>query len=392
VSESPQRNSAKKCEEERQGVVMADVGSFIGVRIRAARKRLDISQDELAVRAGFEHRQSVSQIENGSREVKAAELVRLSRALHVSITELLDAHEPRVPRVCWREEPAAGGKEYEARLLSFCRAYHSARKALEESEPRRLPNPDLNVATAQYRDVDKLALDVAGLLKLGARPASSLADTLENQYDLLIWFAPLRSGGSAACTRGEHGDAILINSDEPPWRRNFDLAHELFHLLTWDTSWGDDQQKRVEPLANRFAASLLLPADELQSARAERCRAGEVDYADLVSIARDFGTSTEALLWRMCNLHWIKREDVDSALGNDGLRRLDKAARRGEWQDPPPLPDRFVRTVFFAYAKGLMSRARLAECLETSLVDLDDRLAQFGIEDGDYHQRIACAG
>jgi len=372
--------------------VMADIGSSIGARIKAARKRLNISQDELAVRAGFEHRQSVSQIENGSREVKAAELVRLCQALHISLTELLDAREPSVPRVCWREEPAAGCKEYEARLLSFCRAYHSARRALEESEPRRLPDPNLNPATARYQDVDKLALEVAGLLKLGARPASSLAGTLENQYDVLIWFTPLQSGGSAACTRGEHGDAILINADEPPWRRNFDLAHELFHLLTWDTSWGDDQRKNVESLANCFAASLLLPADELRAALAERCCGGEVDYADLVSIARDFGVSTEALLWRMCNLWWIKREDVDSALEDDKLRQLDKAARRGGWQDPPPLPERFVRTVFFAYAKGLMSRARLAECLETSLVDLDDQLAQFGIEDGDYHQRIACAG
>ena len=371
---------------------MADVGSSIGERIKAARKRLGISQNELAARAGIEHRQSVAQIETGSREVKATELSRLSRALHVSIAELLDAHEPGEPRVCWREQPAAGGEEHEARLLSFCRAYHSARKALEESEPRRLPEPDLNPATTQYRDVDKLALEVAGLLKLGARPASSLADTLENQYHFLIWFASLQSGGSAACTRGEHGDAILINADEPPWRRNFDLAHELFHLLTWNTSWGDDRQKKVEPLANRFAAGLLLPADELKAALDERCRGGEVDYADLISIARDFGVSTEALLWRKHNLSWIKCEDVDSALAADKLRRLDRVARRGEWQDPPPLPDRYVRTVFFAYAKGLMSRARLAECLETSLEDLDDQLARFGIEDGDYHQRIACAG
>lgn len=371
---------------------MTDVGSSIGERVKAARKRLGITQDELAARAGIEHRQSVSQIENGSREVKATELSRLSRALHVSIAELLDVHEPSVPRVCWRAQPATGGEEYEARLLSFCRAYHSARRALEESEPQRLPEPDLNPATTQYRDVDKLALQMAGLLKLGARPASSLADTLENQYHLLIWFAPLQSGGSAACTRGEYGDAILVNAEEPPWRRSFDLAHELFHLLTWDTPWDEDQRKQVESFANCFASALLLPADELKAALAERCRDGEVDYADLVGIARDFGVSTEALLWRMHNLHWIEREDVDSALADDKHRQLDRSARRGEWQDPPPLPDRYVRTVFFAYAKGLMSRARLAECLETSLEDLDDQLARFGIEDGDYHQRIACAG
>ena len=270
--------------------------------------------------------------------------------------------------------------------------------ALEQSPARKLSGLSLHLGTAQFRDVEKLALETSNLLDLGARPASSLADTLENQYDLLIWFTSLSTGGSAACMRGDFGDAVLINADEPPWRRNFDLAHELFHLLTWDAAQDEglmerpEERKKLESLANHFAASVLVPADELQAALAERCREGELDNADLVSIARDFGVSTQALIWRIHNLHWIEREAVDSALVDQGLRRLDRSARRGSWQDPPPLPDRFVRTVFFAYAKGLMSRARLSECLECSLVDLDDRLAAFGIEDGDYNQRIACAG
>ena len=36
---------------------------------------------------------------------------------------------------------------------------------------------------------------------------------------------------------------ILVNRREPTGRRNFDLAHELFHLLTWDSMPPD----RVEP-------------------------------------------------------------------------------------------------------------------------------------------------
>ena len=51
------------------------------------------------------------------------------------------------------------------------------------------------------------------------------------------------------------------------------LAHELFHLLTWDAmppehfeAAGDTSRNRVERLANNFAAAVLMPAEILGSA------------------------------------------------------------------------------------------------------------------------------
>jgi len=41
--------------------------------------------------------------------------------------------------------------------------------------------------------------------------------------------------GSAASAIGPFGPAILMNSKEAPWRRNYNFAHELFHLITWES-------------------------------------------------------------------------------------------------------------------------------------------------------------
>jgi transcriptional regulator with XRE-family HTH domain len=55
----------------------------LGERVRAARSRLGLSQEQLAERAGFAHHQIVSQIELGQREIKAVECRRAGGRLRV---------------------------------------------------------------------------------------------------------------------------------------------------------------------------------------------------------------------------------------------------------------------------------------------------------------------
>ena len=68
---------------------MRDVLVRLGKRIRALRDELDISQEELADRAGI-HRNYISQIEGGKRNVSFYNVVRIARALRVSPSSLID--------------------------------------------------------------------------------------------------------------------------------------------------------------------------------------------------------------------------------------------------------------------------------------------------------------
>lgn len=65
----------------------------LGKRIKALREQLKISQNELAQKLEMD-RASLSLIENGKRSLKADELILLSKAMNISIDELLNIQTP----------------------------------------------------------------------------------------------------------------------------------------------------------------------------------------------------------------------------------------------------------------------------------------------------------
>lgn len=69
---------------------MRDVLVQLGKRIRALRDERDISQEELADRADI-HRNYISQIEGGKRNVSFYNVVKIARALQVSPSGLIDS-------------------------------------------------------------------------------------------------------------------------------------------------------------------------------------------------------------------------------------------------------------------------------------------------------------
>ena len=59
-----------------------------GIALRQARLRLEISQEELAARAGM-HRTYVGQVESGQRNVAIDNLEKLADAVGVPLSEML---------------------------------------------------------------------------------------------------------------------------------------------------------------------------------------------------------------------------------------------------------------------------------------------------------------
>jgi len=359
----------------------------LGARIKDAREAMGLSQEELAERVGFASRQTVSELERGQREVKARELVSIARSLRVDTAALLAEVDPERSAVLWRDRPAVNAEELQAEFLTWCDRYSHVMAATGAAHSRRSPLPAATVDayTFSYRDAEELAVDVARMLGLGARPAGSLQRSLETQFDILIWYLDLGDDGSAACAKGAFGSAMLINRREAPWRRNFDMAHELFHLLTWDSMNSAieadvEVAANAERLANAFAAALLLPADEVKSELESHGVAGSLSRADLVAIARDFDVSSEALLWRLLNIGLgLVPDEVRGLLQDAEFRMLDRASQIGKWWDPSPLPERFVRLAHLASTRGRLSRSKLAAYLDCALMDLSVCLGHYGI-------------
>jgi Zn-dependent peptidase ImmA (M78 family) len=236
---------------------------------------------------------------------------------------------------------------------------------------------------------------IRDFLGLGKRPADILRRVLEEDYAVKLFHAP-GLAGSAASTVGSVGRAVLLNSSEPPWRRNFSLAHELFHLLTWSLVPLERLQsdaalkQRIEKLGENFASGLVLPSEEVSAAWDAKAQNGKTRYTDVIEIARVFGVSTEALIWRMVNLGRIVKKEADRVLADERFRSQDKATMAGIWGvDPPPIPERFVALGFRAWQEGELSRGRLAEFLHTNLGELGKVLAGYGLnENEDYEATL----
>ena len=358
-----------------------------------------MSQLDLADAVGFRSHQIVSGLELGRRDVKAWELARIARALHTTLPALMGLESPRIEgRVFWRlTAPTAEQPKYEARLLERLGRYRRVEQ-LAGAAGHAGPLPRYRLArNDSFARVEQLASRARRDLDLGGRPAMSLAETLEERFGVKIFLDDLGDGESAACVRTEEDAAVLINRNEAPWRQRFSLAHEVFHLVTWDAVLGDLPEgdfpaawaERLEVLANVFASALLLPGDDLRMELESRFGDCEPSDPGLVDLARSYGVSSEALLWRLRALGLMKQQAVRERLGNSSFRRLDRGTMADHWTHPrPDLPDRLTRLVALAYQAGDLSRPTAARFLEKNPAEL----YYLDWEDDDGWSGDACSG
>jgi Zn-dependent peptidase ImmA (M78 family)/DNA-binding XRE family transcriptional regulator len=370
-----------------------ELSKVLGERIMLARKRLKWTQQALADKTGFGSHQIISQIEKGQRELKAWELSELARVLSVEMSDLMGIKETHTSaHVLWRRKPSSEENlaQKESEFLRRCEQYHRVEQLCGIPAREDLPQYTFKPDRISYRDAERTAETVAKLMDLCARPADTLEKTLEERYGVKIWYMPLQEG-SAASTRGQFGSAILMNSKEAPWRRNSNFAHELFHLVTWEAIPPDllasnaELWNRIEKLAQAFAAHLLLPAQELLTEFNSRLEDGAVRQIDIIEIAREFDVSTEMLLYRLGRLGRLSEFTVQSLLNDPGFRADDRKTMPARWWEAPEIPPRFVRLAFAAYQKGNLSRAKLAEYLDASMVDLREELLKYGFDDSEIY-------
>jgi Zn-dependent peptidase ImmA (M78 family)/DNA-binding XRE family transcriptional regulator len=367
---------------------------ILGQRISRLRKNLNLTQKDLAIHLAVGSPQIISQIERGERDVKAWELAKLSKALFVDVSDLLATEHQAVEQpVLWRVLPLSEQAIKEARFLKRCKEYAALEDLSGTTRRRQFPQKDVDPHTVNFSDAARLAEIIRTEFALGARPAASLEKTLEDQFGVKIWYENLDEG-SAAATIGDFGPAILMNRAEAPWRRNYNFAHELFHLITWNSVPAKMLQENqtlwewIEKVANSFASCLLLPGDSVSVEIEERAENGQLEDTDLIEIARKFDVSTEALLFRLLNLRLISKETVDAILSDEDFHSLDRSTMSASWWEPPTVPERFVRLAFIAYQKGRISRARLAHLLDTTLPDVTETLLKYGLDDRESYKKI----
>ena len=366
-----------------------DFNKNIGEKIRQLRNRLNLSQQDFAEQVGISSFQTISDIEKGERELKAYELATFARVLRVNTNELL-TQEKIIEKayVLWRDEPTDFHLK-EANFIKHCENYFKLEQFCNCVIHIELPQKKVDFETIDYDEAELLADEILNKLNLGSSPAENLENVLERNYNVKIFYDDLGIEGSAASTKNKFGSAILMNKNEAPWRRNFSFGHELFHLITWESIPAiykierPERWKKIEKIANVFASNLLLPEMQVNYAFKKCIHADKIKYIDLIQIAREFGVSSEALIYRLCNLGRITKVHVKEVLNDEKFRELDRNSMRGQWWTRPELPERFVRLAFKAYQEAKISRTFMAEYLNQSLLNLKNFLEGYSLYEGD---------
>lgn len=349
---------------------------LIGRRIKALREERGLSQESVANLFGFKDRQTVSAIETGARRVTAEELLLAVESLGAPLEYFTDpfllAGEGRFS---WRQT----GVEVD-RL-----------KACEQSAGRwigafRTLAPQVGYETplmrrvlgltrhAQFEDAMVAGERFVTEFDLGEVPAVRLMEVMERELGILVLMMDTERGISGAACRLPELDAVLIARREVVGRRHFDLAHELFHILTWDAMPPEHTEvamdtggNRTEQLTNNFAAAVLMPAATLAKFGSWSDLAVDKLIRKLHEVANEMRVTASALRWRLVALSELKpavaRSLPDAVLRNN----RPELAENG----PPALFSRpFMEVLGLAIERGSVSVRSVAGLLDLSVEDL----------------------
>jgi Zn-dependent peptidase ImmA (M78 family)/DNA-binding XRE family transcriptional regulator len=360
--------------------------TLIGARIKALREQCGLSQHDLARVFGFKDRQTVSAIETGERRVSAEELLLAVEKLGVSLDYFSDPFLlVGEGKFSWRQTGLRPERlsAYERNAGRWIAAFRRIAPDVGYETP--LLRHSLGLTRHHsFEDAAAAGERFAKEFDLGDVPANALPKVIEERLGLLVLMVNTIEGISGAACRLPELDTVLINRGEVPGRRHFDLAHELFHILTWDamapehieeaTETGGD---RVEQLANSFGSAVLMPTTVVDRFGDWAALGRDELVNKLNRVADELRITASALKWRLVGLRRIARaraqEIPDTALRNNG--------RAVAIVDPPPLFSKpFAKVIARGLDDGRISARRAADLLDLTVDDLPDLFQAHWIE------------
>lgn len=357
-----------------------DINSLIPRRLRALREARGVTQQRLAEILGFKDRQTLTKVESQERRLTAEELVKASEFFAVSLGYFTDPFRLEgEARFSWRRQQNVATDKLQnfencaARWIGLFRALAIGQG--QEVRPLGFRVPLQHTST--FEEAWKIGEATASQMELGKAPALGLRDAIERLGTLVLYVDAIPEVSGAACQLASvHAlNVILINRRESLYRRKFDLAHEFFHLLTWDAMpprhfeslKPTGKEQRIERLADNFASGLLMPMFALEphlDAKAEK----DINLW-LNSVATSLGVSSSALRYRLKNNRCISAAEAaqidESKLRNNGV---------AEVQDEMPalFSRRFMEVLQCGLEQGSISVRRVCSLLDITIDELKD--------------------
>lgn len=356
-----------------------------GERLKYLREQHGMTQEELAKLMNLESRQIISHIETGVRKMTGEDLVACTGIFKVELDYFTNPYIlAGQGSFSWRQSgvPVEELRSFEVKAGEWIGAYRVLRGKLDQ-KPRTLMAEVRLTQKSSYEEAVSAGEAVAAELSLGEVPAKELIRAAEEKLDAIVLMANPQKGISGAACRLPEMNAIIINRQEPLSRRSYDLAHEIFHILTWEAMPPDyidgsnTKKARVEQLADKFASGLLMPSKVMQR-YLDRLDHNHPNFVQSVNeIATELMVSSQALLWRLVSLGRLPIHVCQELTSTDWFKYNGGLLM----DETPPLYSRkFLELVAAALHEGYVSERRIAGLLDLSFDQLEGLYAQHELE------------
>jgi Zn-dependent peptidase ImmA (M78 family)/DNA-binding XRE family transcriptional regulator len=371
----------------------------LGERLKQARERKGMTQADAAAVLDVA-RTTLTAIEQGSRRIKAGELIKLAQAYSQQVSDFVRARPEIVPfQVQFRSvrisEDIDDIQIHESIRLfeEHCQDYLGLEEITESVHRPRYPQVYEIDGMQIERIAEAIAIEERNRLGVGDGPFSQLREVLGNDVGLRIFYLPLRPSGkiSAMYTFSQAmGGCIAINVYHTEERKRWSLAHEYAHFLTQRErpeilpTAGYSRVPLSERFADAFAKYFLMPTSGLlKRARARLNQNRQLTVTDILILANYYAVSLEAMTHRLDELNlvhpgaWTRIQEmklpIREAQRKLGLYPVPSAA--------DTFPHRYLLLAIDAYKQERITEGQLARFLRMDRLQVRQLVAD--LQDGD---------
>lgn len=309
--------------------------SFNGQRLKIARLYRNLSVSDLADKIGIK-KQSISQFETGLTKPKVETELLLIRELQFPRSFFYQKVEtPEVNKTFFRALSSASAldkKTQETKTQLVVEIYNFLCEYLG------LPELDLPILDIANMDIEEIAQKSREYWGLGEKPIPNMVNLIENKGIIVSAF-DVESDKIDAFTQVHDLKnypqycVVVGNNKKSAVRRNFDMAHELGHIILHSSienidELSQEQLREIENEANLFAAAFLMPKDAFL-----RDLITPTNIVSYVALKEKWHVSIGAMIIRAKSLGIIDMKQYQSLM---------KAMSYRKWRTKEPLDDKLA--------------------------------------------------
>jgi Zn-dependent peptidase ImmA (M78 family)/DNA-binding XRE family transcriptional regulator len=266
-----------------------------GSRVKLARNKARLSMKELAQLVGVSTT-SISKMERNLISPRQSTLLRLAKALSVSVEYFF--REVRVDTLSptYRKHSKLGKKEQEALeavIMEAVERHLMAIQIFKDDLSIPVAFPRFPISTVEESEVAANRLRQSW--DLGSGAIEHLSGRLENNEIMVIKLDGPSGFDGLSCWANGHIPVIAFNENVPGDRQRFNIAHELGHLVL-----DLHESQEIESAAHRFAAAFLVPAEAAFKELGEK--RSNLSFAELLILKHKYGFSVQAWIRRAFDL------------------------------------------------------------------------------------------